>query len=351
MSLLARYAARRFLSPFFFGLGVFALIVFLADLFDKLNRLMGTKAPAWVVAEYLALSMPYWTIRVLPMAVLLATIFSVTGFMRTGEFIGLQASGVRPRRFFQPLLAAALAISGAAFVLQETFLPFCYRRASRLWAERIHSEWYRDSVLIAGPNRFVTTELFNPRDGSMERPVMDVYGRGELKRQVDARSARWDARRGRWIFENGVVRAFGPGGVLESQRSFNSEASDLDLAPVDLTPQPADPEAMSIRQLRTSLRHCERLSEPLGRLRTALQAKLAYPLTNLILCALGIPIALRLGMAGRAVSFVAALAVCFLYLWFIETGRSLGSAGRLSPALAAWLPHAIFAAAAFALRR
>ena len=74
-------------------------------------------------------------------------------------------------------------------------------------------------------------------------------------------------------------------------------------------------------------------------------AKLAYPFTNVILCLLGVPIALRLRRVGRPLTFVCALSVGFLYLWLIEVGTALGGTGRLPPLLSAWMPNLVFAGA------
>jgi len=354
MSLLARYALRRFLAPFFFGLGVFALVVLLGDFFDKMNQIMGSKASFLTVAEYLGLSVPYWAIRVLPMATLLATIVSVTGFMLSGEFIGVQSSGVRPLDFFRPLLRASFVVAAAAFLLQETLLPACFSRAQRLWRERIHPEWewnkYHDVQLVGGLDQFVTTKLFWVREGIMERPVLDYYGPDGVERQIDAKEARWKAESGRWVFEDGVERRYLAGRV-ESEKPFKALESGLSVPPNDLMPRMKNPEEMSLLELRRELRRARRLGAPQHPLKTAMQTKLAYPLTNVVLCALGLPIALRLGRASRPASFAAALGVSFLYLWLIETGRSLGDVGRLAPATAAWLPHLLFGAAALWMSR
>lgn len=354
MSLLGRYAIRKFLGPFFFGLGVFGLIVFLADLFDKMNRLLGSKAPAWLVAEYLGLSLPYWTIRVLPMATLLATIFAVTGLMRSGEFIGVQASGVRPRDFFRPLLLAALIIAASASILQETLLPACWRRAQTLWRERIHPEWgwtnYSNMAMSVGPDQLVTAFLVDVKDGRMARPVLDYYGPEGLERQIDAVEALYDRPAKRWVFHEGVDRRYREGRVV-SEEVFRRLQSGIESEPLELVMRQEDPDTMSVRALGKAIERARRMGERQQPLKTALQAKLAYPLTNLVLCALGIPIALRLGRASRPASFAAALAVCFLYLWLIETGRTLGGAGRMPVAAAAWLPHLVFGAAALWMSR
>ena len=75
MKIFTWYMARRFFLPFLSGLALFSLLIFLGDMFDKMNVLLKSKATLWVIVQYLWLEVPYWTIKVIPMATLMATLF------------------------------------------------------------------------------------------------------------------------------------------------------------------------------------------------------------------------------------------------------------------------------------
>lgn len=355
MRIFSRYMIRRFAGPFLFGLGVFALLIFLGNLFERMNKLLASQASGPVIAQYLLLYLPYWAIRVVPMATLLATLFAVSGFARSGEFVATQAAGFEPARLFRPLLAAALAIGLGAFLAQETLLPICYRRARFLWQEHIHPEWewdkYQERVLAVDGGRMVSFDEFVVKEGRFDRPVLDYYGGRRLQRQIDALRGRWDAARGLWVFEDGVDRRFAPDGTVLAESRFTRLESDLTTPPKRLRPSEKDPDEMSALESVAYLRGLREAGRPTQRARTGLHAKLAYPFTNLILCALGIPIALRLRRASRAWAFAAALGVSFVYLTVIELGGLMGKAGRVPAPLAAWSANLLFAAAAAALYR
>jgi lipopolysaccharide export LptBFGC system permease protein LptF len=95
---------RRFVKPFFFGVGLFAVLIFLGDLFDKMHQLMTSKAPLWIVLQYLCFDMPYWGVRTIPMATLLGTLVAITGLIQSGEWLAGQACGFESRTFWQPLV-------------------------------------------------------------------------------------------------------------------------------------------------------------------------------------------------------------------------------------------------------
>lgn len=354
LKLFDRYMAGRFLKPFLFGLGVFALLIFLGDLFGKMALLAKSRAPFWVILQYLWLEVPYWAIRSIPMATLLATLYAVTGFVQSGEWIAVQATGFQARAFFRPILWMALGVTALSFAAQELVLPACHRRAQRLWRDQIHPEWewdkYEDVVLMAGSDQFVTARLFRVREGLLERPVLDEYGKGGLIRQLDARSARWEEGSRRWTFEDGVERFFdGDEGIRESP--FKRLDSGLREPPRALIPRKKNPDEMSLFEMRLYLRQARRLGASLREARAALHSKIAYPFANLVLCLLGIPLALRLRRASRALSFGLVLGVSFLYLFVMETGRALGMSGWMPAALAAWAPNLAFGAAAAWLYR
>lgn len=351
MPIFTRYMLGRFLKPFAFGLGMFAVLIFLGDTIDKMNYIFKSKAPFGVIVECLALSVPYWAVRVVPMATLLATLVAMSGFVQSGEWLATQAAGLETKRFWTPLLWASLAIALLAFVAQETVGPAAWARSRRLWRERVHAEWewtkYENVALAGGDERFVQTWLFLPKEGRMERPTLERLTRDGVVSQLDAKLALWDAALGRWVFQDGVERLFGPRGVEEKR--FDRRVSDLETPPLELIPRPLNPDEMTLREVRAYTRRVGRLGGSPLEYEVAAQAKLAYPFANVVICALGIPIALRLRRSSKVVSFCVALGVSFLYLWFMEVGRALGAGGRLPPAPAAWTANVLFGGLAAAL--
>lgn len=354
MNIFTRYMGKKFFKPFFFGLGIFALLIFLGDLFDRMNYLVKSKASLGLILQYLWLEVPYWGIRIIPMATLLATLVSISGFIQSGEWIAVQSCGFETKTFWKPVLWCSLVVTLFSFIAQETVLPFCFKRAGQLWREKIHPEWewdkYYDIVLLGKSDQFLQAHLFLPKSGLMERPILERVGPRGLERQIDARSALWDETRGRWIFHKGVERQFGKAGVRE--KSFASLESDLDTPPRSLVPRNRNPDEMSLRELLRHMKTSSPLGAPPREFMIAAHAKVAYPFTNLVICALGIPVALRLRAAAKVLSFISALVLSFLYLWCMEMSKTLGAGGHLHPLIAAWSANIIFGAlAALLIRR
>lgn len=353
MSLLTRYLVMRFVKPFLFSLALFALLIFLGDMFDKMHYLAKSQAPFSAILTYLWLQVPYWTVRTIPMATLLATLAALTGFIQSGEWIAVQAAGLPPRDFWKPLLLCSLVVTVLSFAAQETVLPACYKRARRLWQDKIHPEWewdkHFDVALLGAAGEFLQAKEFRPKEGRMERVILERMGPEGLQNQLDAAVALWDQELGLWVFKDGVERRFLRGRLVEE--AFTSRASELTVPPRQLVPRTRNPDEMSLRELRHYAEGLSRLGVPLREIRMAAHAKVAYPFTNFVICALGIPVALRLRRSSKVLSFLAALALSFVYLFVMEFGRALGASGQAWPWAAAWAPHLVFGAAAWRLIR
>jgi len=242
------------------------------------------------------------------------------------------------------LLGCSLAVTVLCFSAQETILPACYHRARQLWQERICPDgaWnlFHGVAFVVGPERFVSAQTMVVTEGRLERPVLEDLGPEGVTRQLDALQASWDDALGRWVFFNGVERTFDQGVMREA--SFARRVSELDLSPRTLIPRTVDPDEMSLRELLSYTQRMRRMGVSVTQLRVAAHAKLAYPFSNLILCALGIPIALSLRRSPNVVNFCVAMALSFLFLWFMELSKALGSGAHLPPVVAAWTPNILF---------
>ncbi|MFI5363561.1 MAG: LptF/LptG family permease [Elusimicrobiota bacterium] len=353
MTIFTRYMVSRFLKPFIFGLCLFAVLIFLGDTFDKMNYIVKSKAPFGIILECLWLGVPYWSVRVIPMATLLATLVAMSGFVQSGEWLATQACGLETKRFWLPVLWSSLGIAVVAFGAQETVMPAAWARSQRLWHERVHPEWewtkYPDVALDGGDGRFIQTWLFVPLEGRMNRPTLEKLGPEGVVSQIDAKFALWDAGLKRWVFHDGVERTFAAQGVTE--RPFAAVTSDFDVAPLDLIPRPVNPDEMTLRQAMSYTRRVGRFGGSPREYEVAVWSKIAYPFANLVICALGIPIALRLRKSSRVVSFCGSLGISFAYLWCMEVGRAMGVGGTLPAWAAAWAANGLFGAAALVLIR
>jgi len=355
--LMTRYLLGRFLRAFAFVFCMISILAFITDAFDSLGVLLRVSSASFpVLLLFLWLKVPFWAIKAVPVATLLATLFVATDLIRSGEWIAAQASGFRPGEMARPFFLGAVLVTLATFAAQETVLPIARERSLELYHYRIKpqggkAQTWRDILIAAGPDKFLMTREFDMQKGRMERVVMDEYRNGRLWRQWDAGAAAWDPHTAFWVFEKGVQREFGASAQPVREKVFERETSELRLPPKELAPREWDPDSMSLKELRRHIRRLQMLDASDVKARTALHLKIAYPFANLVMCALALPFAFRSRALGKSLHLAAALGLAFTFWCSLLSGQALGDAGFLPVPVAAWGANALFAGIAFWLYR
>src|SRR5690606_7702258 len=161
--------------------------------------------------------LPHILYLILPIAVLLAAVFSVGNMSRHLEIVALRAAGVSVARILSPILISGLVISGCMFWFEDAVLPDANHRRYQ-----INEPKSQDGNQGGDPlEKF--NFLYTASDGTIL--YFDFYsghkktGQGitvlsqprqsPLEMRIDARSLAWDSAG--WVLRDGTRRTFGPG--------------------------------------------------------------------------------------------------------------------------------------------
>ena len=89
----------------------------------RLPDLMGKGLPWTAIVEVFVLSIPFLVAMTLPMAVLIAVLYTVSRLAAEHELTALRAGGVSLGRLMRPLLTGGLVMTGLAFLFSDQVLP------------------------------------------------------------------------------------------------------------------------------------------------------------------------------------------------------------------------------------
>src|SRR5216683_6801370 len=114
MRILDRYLLREFLVYLALGLLGFIVIFIVVDLIEKMDVFLDHRAPGLLVAQYFVNLAPDVVVKMLPVALLLATFLSLGQLNKFGELTAMRAVGRSLIRILMPVLLAAALGSIAA---------------------------------------------------------------------------------------------------------------------------------------------------------------------------------------------------------------------------------------------
>lgn len=348
MKTLDRYVGGKFLSAALFSVLAFLIIFVVVDIIERLDTFIDKNVPVLTVVRYYALYAPYIVILTLPVAMLLASLFSISSLSRHQELAAMKSAGLSLYRILLPLFLLAFVVSVSCILFGEFLVPYTNEMKGEIWRTQIKKRSpradliQRDVYLQGSDGLIYYVRQFDGREQVGQDVLLQRYRDERLVTRIDARQMAWEGST--WVFRDGLVRHFS--GQEENLTAFEElRRADLAERPQDFLRKRKDPEEMNYRELRRYIRRVERSGGETHRERVDLYLKIAFPFASFIIVLFGAPLASSPRRSGAAVSFGISLFICFIYYSFVRLGQAMGYKGALPPALSAWLGNIVFGAA------
>ena len=289
-----------------------------------------------------------------PLALFLSCIYLTGRLAQELQLIALQTSGVSLYRLMRPYVIVGGLVTLFMFGFNGWVVPrtnevvvqyeneYLPQQASNTPDQsEIHRQNSPRTVLSVG---YYDQERQRAHDVSLQAFAPN----SQLVSRLDADRMEWVDSLATWRLHDAVRRTFPAQGMVEQQHSTLD--TTLQIYPRDLARSQNDVAAMTVPAARRYLAAMRRAG--VGNLERPLVAyynKFAYPVANLILVLIGVPLAAVRRRGGQATRFGIGLLTAFVYLALQKLTEPFGYSGTLPPALTAWLPHVAFALVALVI--
>ena len=358
MRLLDRYLFRELFTPMAYCLGGFLVFWMSYDLFTGLQELQEHKLHLLDVLGYSIAKVPEFLVTILPVALLLALLYTLTHHARHNEITAMRAAGVSLWRICAPYFAVGLAASAVLFALNESLVP-----SSAAWADRILHRYVHSSddsgtqkgyrgYFNAGARRLwqfteyrvQTAEMTGPK---VSWPLPDGSWR-ELKAERAVHT------NGAWTFFNATeyeqtgqtapelpLLATNVLAMPQFKETPGDIERDIQFSKYEgLNPRKLNiPLAKLWEHLRT---HPEESPALASKWWTMFEGRLAAPWTCLVVVLIAIPFGAASGRRNLFFGVAGSIFICFGFYVVQQFSLAFGSGGYLPAWLAAWLPNLIF---------
>ncbi len=123
MRILTRYLLRLHLGPFVFSLAALTMLLLLNEVSRKFEKLVGKGLHWSVISEVFVYSVPFILAQTLPMAVLIAVLYTFNRLAADNEITAIRAGGIPTARVLVPLVLAAGLLAGGMVWFNNSILP------------------------------------------------------------------------------------------------------------------------------------------------------------------------------------------------------------------------------------
>ncbi len=345
MKILDKYLLKKFLGVLFFALFAFICIFVIVDGVEKLDVYISQKTPNLIIAQLYLYYMPFIITLTLPVALLLASLFSIGNMARQNELVAMKSAGISLYRILMPVFITAFLISLGALWFGETVVPRASAARAQLvdeylekqrqaWRKRVNNVYARDAQ-----DRRISMRWFDTVHNVGHRVNIRRFEGLELQTHIYAGRMAWEDSV--WVLYEGVERHFSGG--MEIVNTYSRlELVDQNLRPEEFAKVLKKPEEMSYRELKAFIAEVERNGGNPNHWLVDLYLKIAIPFANFIIVLFGAPLSSPRRRSGTATGFGISLAICFIYFGIVKTAQSMGQNGMLPPLFAAWSANVLF---------
>jgi len=288
---------------------------------------------------------PYVISLTLPIAMLIAALFSVSQLSGHNEIIAQLSAGISLYKILAPLFVAGLVISILSGFFDEYVVPVSNQRRFDIERYEIRHEpknigYSQNNIYVQDtPARKLVIKYFNTTKKTGHNISFLTFTGSNISGRIDASRMIWQDST--WKLKDVSIRQFHTSGET-IHHVADTIITDSRITPMDLARVQKHPEEMSYKELGTFINNLRTIGADPQKWEVERYLKLAMPFANFIVILIGAPFASRKRRGGIGLSFGISLAISFIYLIVVRIGQVLGQQGTLDPLLGAWLGNIIF---------
>ena len=351
MRILDRYLVNRFVFSLLYCLCLFSVLFIVIDAFNNLDEFLKSGVSMTIIGIYYLYSVPFIVVQIVPMAVLVSTLYVLSSLARHNEITAMKASGVSSFHILAPYLFIGAVISFGIFLVSERVVPMTSITSASIMEgliekgkKKLEERTIQNATLFTKGNRMVYAREYElATDTLYDIVIFEDDPHRLMHTKISAKKGVY--KDGRWIFYDTVEYHMNRRGELEGEPVFaDSLAVALEAKPTDFLRESLQIDYMSTKQLDEYIRHFRSVSRKLvQKMLVDFHYKIAFPFVSFVVMLIGAPLAMRTERGGALKGVGTSLGIVLLYYGINSIALALGKGGTLPPMFSAWFSNLFFA--------
>lgn len=368
LKILDKYIIRKFLTTFFFMLGVIMLLAMVFDLAERLSEFIDNKAPlSAIVFDYYLNFLIYYGNTFSSMIIFISVIWFTAKMAQETEIIPMLNSGRPFLRIIRPYMIAATILMLMSLVLNHFVIP----RSNRVRLE-FEETYYRNDLVVENyraeypGNQFVHFGSYSASMNMLSDFQIEQYNdKNELVRFLKARNAIAKPGSNHWVLKDyyerivtppvAVINAIGeeetqfiPDKLIERQ----SKDTVFPFKINELAQRDNIAEAMTYTELTDFIKkEKEKGNSKVPTYEIELHQRTSYPFATYVLTLIGVAVSSRKKRGGIGINIAIGLIFVFIYIFAMKVTTVAAIKIGFPPIAAVWIPNVIFGLFAIYLYR
>ena len=351
MLIIDRYLIKQYVQTILFGIVAFTLLFVVIDMMENLDDFIDQNVTNDKIIEYYIVFIPEIIRLMIPVAVLLAALFTVGKLSTQNELAAMKSGGLSLYRFAVPFLATTLIISLFTIYFAGWIVPKANKQKVFIEQTCMKKNIVRSGVNIFfqdSNTRIVQIAYYDPNRNIATRTSIQEYDASDITKmisRVDATSMSYDTSAGIWTMHNATKRVFD--NEIQQRNKFTEiKMPELNFKPDDVIRKQQKTEDMTLTELRKFAEDQLLAGNDPTRVEIEYHSRIAFAFSSIIVVLFGLPLSANKRKGGLAIQFGISLLVTFVYLVFMKVSQAFGKNGVLHPLITAWFANMVFFVAA-----
>jgi len=349
MSIVSRYLQQEVISHI---LVIMLALIGMFSFFDLIQELDNIGKGSYGMGTamlFVLLSAPGHVYEIVPVAVLIGTLYALAQLARHSELVVLRVSGISMAGLGLVLLRVGMVFAILTFLVGELITPLSEKTAQRMRikaTDSVVAQDFRSGLWVKDGNSFVNIEDVLPDAGLLNIHIYEFDPDFQLRMISNAKSGSFEGDR--WDLHEVTQTSF-TSDKIHSQ-VFPQASWQSVIRPELLNVLLVVPEKMSAWNLYFYIRHLSENHQKTTRHEIALWSKMVYPLASIVMIVLALPFGfLQQRAGGVSAKLFAGIMMGISYQVLNRLFIHIGLLSDWPPAMSAVVPTLLYLMAGLCL--
>ena len=295
MKLIDKYMMKQFLLTLLFSILVLCVIFIIVNLIERMDKFIDSKMSIAQIAHYYVVFLPDILKMLIPVAVLISSLFTVGKMSNINEITAMKSGGYSLYRIMLPFIIICTFISFGQLYFNGWLVPKANEKKFLMEQKFLNVNdnntlsnfYYREN-----PTTNITIGYYEPNyqvafNTSVEYFTPEPNPR--LIKKISARSMEWDSTKKIWRMNDIIVRNFDSNTVNNTRLDKMEIKLSADGEQMRKIQKKSD--QMTFPETREYLYFLKNGGKDITKLETEYYANYAFPFANLIVIFFSIPFA------------------------------------------------------------
>lgn len=348
MKKLDLYIIKKYLSTYFFIMGMLIIIIIIFDLSEKIESFIREDSEVTlqeIIVDHYLNFIPYFLSFFSPLFIFIAVITFTSKMASNSEIISILSSGISFNRMLFPYAITAIFLCVLNIFLNNFVIPRANETRLNFENKYINGTYINSRQNLhrqIKPNTFIYFRSYNCENNYGSKFSLEKIKDNKLSYKLISDDIIWNEEKNKWTINNYTIREIDINGNETLTKGIKMDTL-LNFFPTDFSQRLTLTETLNYFELNDYIEKQKmRGIDLIAFYEVDKHKRFALPFSTIILTLLGVAISSRKVRGGIGMHILFGLILVFAYIILMQISSTLSTKSNWHPFIGVWLPNFVY---------